>query len=43
MIGRLTGIKLSLAQREALLFYALITPWLFGLIVFLAYPMLRSL
>ncbi len=32
----------TLAQREALLFYMLITPWIIGFIVFLGYPMLRS-
>jgi multiple sugar transport system permease protein len=32
-----------LARREALTFYLLITPWLVGFLVFLAYPMLRSL
>src|SRR5258707_14734581 len=31
------------ARREALTFYLLISPWLIGFIVFLAYPMLRSL
>ncbi|MBI5670086.1 MAG: sugar ABC transporter permease [Chloroflexi bacterium] len=33
----------SLARREALSFYILILPWLVGFLVFLAYPMLRSL
>ncbi len=44
------GIKLpkflggsALARREALTFYILITPWFVGFLVFLAYPMLRSL
>lgn len=32
-----------LARREALSFYILILPWLIGFLVFLAYPMLRSL
>lgn len=32
-----------LARREALSFYLLILPWLAGFLVFLAYPMLRSL
>lgn len=32
-----------LARREALSFYILIFPWLIGFLVFLAYPMLRSL
>jgi multiple sugar transport system permease protein len=32
-----------LARREALSFYILILPWLIGFLVFLAYPLLRSL
>jgi multiple sugar transport system permease protein len=32
-----------LARREALSFYILILPWLIGFLIFLAYPMLRSL
>ncbi len=32
-----------MARREALTFYILILPWLIGFVVFLAYPMLRSL
>jgi len=32
-----------LARREALSFYILILPWFIGFLVFLAYPMLRSL
>ncbi len=32
-----------MARREALTFYALILPWLFGFLIFLAYPMIRSL
>ncbi len=32
-----------LARREAISFYLLILPWLIGFLVFLAYPMLRSL
>jgi multiple sugar transport system permease protein len=32
-----------LARREAITFYVLILPWLIGFLVFLAYPMLRSL
>ncbi len=32
-----------LARREALSFYVLILPWIIGFLVFLAYPMLRSL
>src|SRR5579859_6087294 len=31
------------ARREAFTFYLLISPWLIGFVVFLAYPMLRSL
>jgi len=33
----------TLAQREAFLFYILIIPWVIGFVVFLGYPMLRSL
>jgi multiple sugar transport system permease protein len=32
-----------MARREALTFYILILPWFVGFVVFLAYPMLRSL
>jgi multiple sugar transport system permease protein len=32
-----------LARREAFTFYVLIAPWVFGFLVFLAWPMLRSL
>ncbi|MBI1279251.1 MAG: ABC transporter permease subunit [Anaerolineaceae bacterium] len=32
-----------LARREAFTFYILILPWVLGFLVFLAYPMLRSL
>src|SRR6185436_13530618 len=32
-----------LVRREAASFYILILPWLIGFLVFLAYPMLRSL
>lgn len=32
-----------MARREALAFYVLISPWLLGFLIFLAYPMLRSL
>lgn len=32
-----------LARREAFTFYILILPWVIGFLVFLAYPMLRSL
>lgn len=31
------------ARREALAFYLLIAPWLIGFVLFLAYPMVRSL
>lgn len=37
------GLGSPLARREALTFYLLIAPWLLGFLVFLAYPMLRSL
>lgn len=44
------GIKLpklrggsALARREAITFYILIMPWFLGFVLFLAYPMLRSL
>lgn len=43
MLGRLSRFRPTLAQREAILFYILISPWLIGFIVFLGYPMLRSL
>lgn len=43
MLGRIFRFRPTLAQREAMLFYVLISPWLLGFIVFLAYPMLRSL
>lgn len=33
----------SLARREAITFYILIAPWFIGFLIFLAYPMLRSL
>ena len=37
-------IRMSpMARREALAFYVLISPWLLGFLIFLAYPMLRSL
>lgn len=41
MLGQ--RFRLTLEQREALLFYALISPWFIGFVVFLGYPMLRSL
>src|SRR4051812_14541326 len=37
------SLNSTIARREALVFYLLISPWLIGFIVFLAYPMLRSL
>jgi multiple sugar transport system permease protein len=41
MLGQ--RFRLTLEQREALLFYALISPWFIGFVIFLGYPMLRSL
>lgn len=41
MLGQ--RFRLTLEQREAALFYALISPWFIGFVVFLGYPMLRSL
>jgi multiple sugar transport system permease protein len=46
MLARLQqrmNLTSPMARREALTFYALITPWLLGFIIFLAYPMGRSL
>lgn len=41
---RLPILRLSpRARREALIFYLLISPWLIGFIIFIAYPMVRSL
>jgi multiple sugar transport system permease protein len=40
---RMFNIGSPMARREALAFYLLIMPWLIGFLVFLAYPMLRSL
>lgn len=40
---RKLNVGTPLARREALSFYILILPWLVGFLVFLAYPMLRSL
>jgi len=37
------GFRSTNARREAFTFYVLIAPWLVGFVVFLAYPMLRSL
>lgn len=42
-LRRRLSLGSPLARREALTFYLLITPWLVGFVVFLAYPMLRSL
>ena len=42
MLSRL-NMKSSMARREALTFYVLILPWLIGFLIFLAYPMARSL
>lgn len=39
----LITLRSTNARREALAFYLLIAPWLIGFIVFLAYPMVRSL
>jgi len=36
-------VKSTMARREALTFYLFISPWLIGFVMFLAYPMLRSL
>ncbi len=43
MLLRKLNLTSPLARREALSFYLLISPWLIGFLVFLAYPMLRSL
>ena len=37
------GTRLSLARREALTFYLLISPWLLGLLLFVLGPMIASL
>ena len=42
-LARRLNLSSPLARREALSFYVLILPWLIGFLVFLAYPMLRSL
>ncbi|MBK8019964.1 MAG: sugar ABC transporter permease [Chloroflexi bacterium] len=42
-LARRLNLGTPLARREALSFYLLILPWLIGFLVFLAYPMLRSL
>jgi multiple sugar transport system permease protein len=41
--SRKLNVPSALARREAISFYILILPWLIGFLVFLAYPMLRSL
>ncbi|HVU14977.1 MAG TPA: sugar ABC transporter permease [Phototrophicaceae bacterium] len=38
-----TNLSSPLARREAFTFYVLIAPWLAGFLVFLAWPMVRSL
>ena len=43
MLGRIFRFRPTLVQREAIMFYVLISPWFIGFVVFLAYPMLRSL
>jgi multiple sugar transport system permease protein len=43
ILGRKISLGTPLARREAISFYLLIAPWLIGFLVFLAYPMLRSL
>src|SRR5215211_183914 len=42
-LQRRMSFNSPLARREAFTFYVLIAPWLLGFIVFLAYPMARSL
>ena len=42
-LQRRLNLNSPLTRREALTFYVLIAPWLVGFMVFLAYPMLRSL
>ena len=36
-------IRISLAHREALWFYVLVSPWIIGFLLFTALPMLASL
>jgi len=43
LIWRKLHLESPLARREALSFYILVLPWFIGFLVFLAYPMLRSL
>ena len=40
---RIKGFSTPAERREALTFYILISPWLIGFLIFIAYPMLRSL
>ncbi|MCZ7542271.1 MAG: sugar ABC transporter permease [Anaerolineae bacterium] len=42
-LAKRLGLNSPMARREALTFYILVLPWLFGFLAFLAYPMLRSL
>jgi multiple sugar transport system permease protein len=46
MLAQLQGhlhLTSPMARREALTFYILIAPWLLGFLIFLAWPMVRSL
>lgn len=43
VLPRRFNMGTPLARREALTFYILILPWVAGFLIFLAYPMLRSL
>ncbi len=38
-----SGFKLTASRREALAFYAMISPWIFGFIAFLGGPLLASI
>lgn len=42
-LQRRWNLTSPLARREAFTFYILIMPWFIGFVIFLAYPMLRSL
>ncbi len=42
-LQRRTNLSSPLARREAFTFYVLIAPWLVGFLIFLAWPMVRSL
>ncbi len=42
-LQRRLNLTSPMARREALTFYLLIGPWLVGFVIFLAYPMVRSL